>query len=65
MITTILVCSKGHESYSDPIEFGHVAECPTCHEICVKVYPQGGGREWVIIPEETAKFYGLTKRLQK
>lgn len=34
-------------------------ECATCKEVCVKVYPQGGGREWVVIPPETAKFHGL------
>jgi hypothetical protein len=56
------VCSKGHETEGEHIPYGHVLECPTCHEISVKVYPQGGGREWVIIPEETARFHCLTYR---
>lgn len=60
----ILVCSAGHETLGGHVEYGHVVECPVCHEISVKVYPQGGGREWVIIPEKTAEFHRLTTRLQ-
>ncbi len=60
----IEVCSKGHETKGKHVEYGHVLECPICHEICVKVYPQNGGREWVIIPENIARFHRLTERLQ-
>ena len=55
----VFVCSNGHKHEAPSIEFGHVYECATCKEVCVKVYPQGGGREWVVIPPETAKFHGL------
>jgi len=62
MIETIFCCSKGHEWSGESVGFGHVVECPTCQEISVKVYPQGGGREWVIIPEGTARLHCLTYR---
>ena len=61
----IFECTSGHVVERDEgLDYGHVYECPVCLEICVKVYPQGGGREWVIIPEETAAFHGLVKRHQ-
>jgi hypothetical protein len=58
----IFCCSKGHETEGEHVEFGHVWECPVCHEVCVKVYPQGGGREWVVIPEDKVIFHGLVPR---
>lgn len=53
------VCSKGHEQPGFPVEYGHVVECHTCGEVCVKVYPQGGGREWVVLPPSTVRFHRL------
>lgn len=66
-IELIVYCSNGHkESLGDiNFAFGHCWQCPTCKEVNVKVYPQGGGREWVIIPEQTARFHRLVKEYQE
>ena len=40
---------------------GHVYQCPVCKEVVVKVYPQGGGREWVIIPPNLVEFHRLVE----
>jgi len=58
-IQHIHVCSKGHEQPGHEVQYGHVVQCNTCNEVCVKVYPPGGGREWVVIPFETASFHRL------
>ena len=55
----LYVCSKGHEQEGHHVDYGHVTQCWTCNEISVKVYPPGGGREWVVIPEATARFLKL------
>lgn len=61
MIEYIHVCSKGHEQPGEPVEYGRVIQCETCKEVCVKVYPQGGGREWVVMTPEQISFHGLVK----
>lgn len=60
------MCDCGAETdiTDNPIGFGEVFECPSCLVVVAKIYPQGGGREWVKIPLESVKFHRLTRRYQ-
>lgn len=55
----IHVCSKGHEQPGHEVQYGHVIQCRTCQEVCVKVYPQGGGREWIVMTPRQVRFHNL------
>lgn len=59
----VYVCSQGHEQDGEHVEFGHCIECELCGEVCVKVYPPGGGREWVVMTPEQVRFHGLSLKL--
>lgn len=57
----VYTCSNGHEQQGKHIPFGHVVQCQVCKEVCVKVYPMGGGREWVIMTPEQIQFHRLVE----
>jgi uncharacterized Zn finger protein len=60
MIREIMCCTCGDEREVDKQPaYGHVWQCPACGLVSVKLYPIGGGREWVVLTAEQVRFHRL------
>jgi hypothetical protein len=60
MIREIMCCTCGDEREVDKQPaYGHVWLCHACGLVSVKVYPIGGGREWVVLTDEQVRFNRL------
>ena len=61
MISAAYACRCGVETpcaWKD-LNLGRVFQCPACKEVAACVYPQGGGREWVVIEPAKVRFHNL------
>lgn len=60
-IRQIMACTCGDEREVETAPaYGHVWQCPACDLVSVKLYPIGGGREWVVLTPEQIRFHDLT-----
>jgi hypothetical protein len=60
-VTWCCTCGTTTKLTSEQASLGRVFQCPGCQGVFAHVYPQGGGRAWIRVPEDQVKFHGLVK----